>query len=87
MWSLAEQRRLDGLDEVIADVACYHVIRIDGLDLPIDIFHKPNEMDIDEFDSVWESSAILKGGLRLPSEIDLYRTMAIPSAIRFCEFP
>lgn len=76
VWSLAERRRLEALEEVTADISDYHVIRIGGLDLPLDIFRKPNEMEMDEFEAVWEGASALSSGLRLPNEIDLYRTKA-----------
>lgn len=75
-WSLAERRRLESTSDIMADVADYHVLRIGGLDLPLDIFRKPNELELDEFDSVWAASTELNSGIHLPSEIDLYRTKA-----------
>lgn len=76
VWSLAERRRLESLAEVVADISDYDVIRIGGLDLPLDIFRKPNELEMDEFEAVWAASSPLNSGLRLPHEADLYRTKA-----------
>lgn len=76
VWSLAERRRLDHIDEVVADISDYGVIRISGLDLPLDIFRKPNELELDEFNAVWVAASPLKSGVRLPHEMDLYRTKA-----------
>jgi hypothetical protein len=74
VWSLAERRRLDTTEEVAADIADYGVIRISGLHFPLDIFRKPNDFEMNEFEAVWEAAKPLKSGLRLPNEIDLYRT-------------
>lgn len=74
--SLAERRRLETFDEVLADISAYDVIRIGGLDLPLDIFRKPNELEMDEFEAVWAAASRLNSGLRLPHEADLYRTKA-----------
>jgi hypothetical protein len=74
VWSLAERRRLDLVEEVVGDVSDFGVIRISGLDLPLDIFRKPNELELDEFEAVWEAASPLKSGVRLPHEMDLYRT-------------
>ncbi|MDP1591176.1 MAG: hypothetical protein Q8M07_25705 [Prosthecobacter sp.] len=76
IWSLAERRRLDAFEEVVADISDYGVIRISGLDLPLDIFRKPNELELDEFEAVWAAAKPLNSGLRLPHEMDLYRTKA-----------
>ena len=76
VWSLAERRRLDRPEEIVADIDDFSVIRIGGMDMPLDIFRKPNELDMDEFDSVWAAASSMESGLRLPEETDLYRTKA-----------
>jgi len=76
VWSLAERRRLEAFEDIVADITDFHVVRIGGMDLPLDIFRKPNELEMDEFDAVWGSSSELNSGLRLPHEADLYRTKA-----------
>ena len=50
------------------------VFRINGLDRPIDIFRKPNELPIEEFESAWVRAKPLQDGTRLPDEIDLLMT-------------
>ena len=50
------------------------VFRINGLDRPIDIFRKPNELPIEEFESAWVRAKPLHDGTRLPDEIDLLMT-------------
>ncbi len=71
VWSLAKRRQLETAEDVTADISDLHVIRIGSLDLPLDIFRKPNEMETDEFEAVWTGSSALRSGLRLPNEIDL----------------
>ena len=59
------------LAEVIAEDG---VFRINGLDRPLDIFRKPNELPIEEFESAWLRAKPLRDGTRLPDEIDLLMT-------------
>lgn len=59
------------LAEVIASDG---VFRINGLDRPLDIFRKPNELPIEEFESAWVRAKPLHDGTRLPDEIDLLMT-------------
>lgn len=50
------------------------VIRINGLNRPLDIFRKPNEFEVEQFDEVWERASPLDDGTRLPDAIDLLVT-------------
>ena len=50
------------------------VVRVAGLDRPLDIFRNPNELDIDEFDDVWDRATPLADGTRLPDVIDILVT-------------
>ncbi len=59
------------LSIVIADDK---VIRVIGLDRPLDIFRDPNELDISEFDDVWNRATALDDGTRVPDVIDLLVT-------------
>lgn len=47
------------------------VVRIKGLDRPLDIFRNPNEIDMDSFDEVWARAQPLEDGTRLPDAVDL----------------
>lgn len=47
------------------------VVRITGVNQPMDIFRKPNQLEPEEFDEVWIRSVILEDGTRLPDPIDL----------------
>ena len=50
------------------------VIRLMGASQPLDIFRKPNELPIEEFESAWARAKPLQDGTRLPDEIDLLMT-------------
>lgn len=50
------------------------VIRVLGLDRPLDIFRDPNELDVSEFDDVWNRAVALEDGTRVPDVIDLLVT-------------
>ena len=50
------------------------VIRIMGAVHPLDLFRRPNEFEIDEFNEVWDRSKPLEDGTRLPDMIDLLVT-------------
>ena len=47
---------------------------MNGLTLPLDVFRRPNELEIENFEDIWPRARALKEGTRLPDEIDLYRT-------------
>lgn len=59
------------LSQVISDDK---VIRVIGLDRPLDIFRDPNELEISEFDEVWDRATALDDGTRVPDVIDLLVT-------------
>ena len=50
------------------------VIRISGLDRPLDIFRRPNEMEISGFEEVWNRATPQTDGTRLPDVVDLLVT-------------
>ena len=47
------------------------VIRVGGLERPLDIFRDPNQLSMDEFDEIWTRAQPLSDGTRLPDPIDL----------------
>ena len=49
-------------------------VRISGLDRPLDIFRRPNEMDVSGFEAVWERATPMTDGSRLPDVVDLLVT-------------
>jgi len=71
-WSLGDRRYLD-VDELAQEIETFGVVRVTGLDRDVDVFREPNELGLDDFDQVWtDFDRELAGGVRLPSEIDLY---------------
>ncbi len=47
------------------------VIRVDGLERPLDIFRDPNQLPAEDFDEIWDRAQPLDDGTRLPDPIDL----------------
>lgn len=47
------------------------VIRISGLERPLDIFREPNQIDVADFNDVWRRSQAMDDGTRLPDPVDL----------------
>ena len=50
------------------------VVRVMGASQPLDIFRDPNELEISEFDAVWNRATALDDGTRVPDAIDLLVT-------------
>ena len=51
-----------------------HMIRIQGLDCPLDVFRKPNEIEISEFDSICQRALPRVDGTLLPDPLDLIQS-------------
>lgn len=66
-------RQIFGTDiaEAADDVG---MVRILGLDCPLDVFRRPNEFPEDHFDEVYDRAAIHRYGTRLPDPLDLIIT-------------
>jgi hypothetical protein len=47
------------------------VVRIIGVNQPLDIFRDPNQLSMDEFDEIWTRAQPMSDGTRLPDPIDL----------------
>lgn len=75
LWSLAQKRRIEP-HEAAPEVENFGVLRVGGLNLPVDVFRKPNELEMSDFDRVWSSAKMLEEGFALPHELDLYVTKA-----------
>jgi len=58
---------LENLDEV-------GMVRVEGLDMPLDLFFRPNGLRVDEFERVWQDATLLSDGTKLPSLLDLLCT-------------
>jgi hypothetical protein len=50
------------------------MIRVLGMDCPVDIFRKPNEFPADSFDEVFARSTSIADGTKLPDPLDLIIT-------------
>lgn len=75
VWSLAERRQITP-KEIEPEVSEFGVVRVGGLGLPIDVFRRPNGIEVESFDAVWNQANTLEDGLGLPNELDLYLTKA-----------
>ena len=64
---------LTGAD-LVENVKEVGMIRITGLGVPLDLFRKPNQIEMDEFDAVWKRSKIQPDRVALPDPLDLLRT-------------
>jgi hypothetical protein len=64
-WTRIERPQLA---EVIARD---RVVRINGLERPLDIFREPNQLFVTDFDDVWRRSQPMDDGTRLPDPVDL----------------
>ncbi len=49
-------------------------VRLSGLDRPLDIFRRPNEMEVSDFEAVWNRATPQADGTRLPDVVDLLVT-------------
>ena len=74
-WSLAEQRELR-FEEIATESDKFGVLRVTGFDRDVDVFRRPNELEIERFDAVWTDAKPMEDGTRLPDEIDLFETKA-----------
>jgi hypothetical protein len=50
------------------------LVRILGLDCPLDVFRKPNETEIDHFDQIYARGHLAKDGTILPDPLDLIQS-------------
>lgn len=58
-------------DEMATVIERDGVIRINGLERPLDIFRDPNQLDMSHFDEIWQRAQPMDDGTRLPDPIDL----------------
>jgi len=50
------------------------MVRIQGLDCPLDVFRKPNEFEIDDFEAVCRRALLRADGTLLPDPLDLIQS-------------
>jgi hypothetical protein len=72
-WSIANRAPADR-ELAARDARDFGMIRVSGLDLPLDVLRRPNECTEADFDAFWRHSSPLADGTRLPDPIDLYLT-------------
>lgn len=61
-------------NSIVKIIARDNVIRIVGLDRPLDIFRIPHNLNIDDFKAIWDRSKMTLGTVRVLDEIDLLTT-------------
>ena len=74
-WSLAQRRELNA-QEIAGEIADFGVLRVSGFDRDIDVFRRPNELELEDFEMVWAAAKPMEDGTRLPSEPHLLVTKA-----------
>jgi hypothetical protein len=55
-------------------VVVLNMVRIHGLDCPLDVFRKPNEIEISDFDSICQRAVTRADGTLLPDPLDLIQS-------------
>jgi hypothetical protein len=58
-------------DELAAVIERDGVVRVNGLERPLDIFRDPNQLEMSHFDEIWQRARPMDDGTRLPDPIDL----------------
>ncbi|MES2982390.1 MAG: hypothetical protein V4727_08760 [Verrucomicrobiota bacterium] len=73
LHSLPGWKQITGFEiaEVADDIG---MIRVLGMDCPVDIFRKPNEFPADSFDEVFTRATSIADGTKLPDPLDLIIT-------------
>ena len=72
-FALSAQRIIDRSD-AINEINTFGVLRITGLDMPIDVFRKPNQCELEDFEEFWNRAESYPDGSRIPDPIDLMLT-------------
>jgi hypothetical protein len=68
-WRILES--LPELSEAAEDVG---MVRVLGLECPLDIFRRPNELEVEAFDAIWSRSTVTEDGVHLPDPLDLMQS-------------
>ena len=61
-------------DEIITAVMETGVIRVLGLDCPLDVFRVPNEIEAEDFDVMYSRGTVRSDGSMLPDPLDLLQS-------------
>jgi hypothetical protein len=78
-WRILES--LPELSEAAEDVG---MVRVLGLECPLDIFRRPNELEVEAFDAIWSRSTVTEDGVHLPDPLDLMQNRPILGPLRYC---
>jgi hypothetical protein len=70
LHTLPGWRRVSGVDTAVAADAV-GMVRVSGLDCPLDVFRRPNEFDVDSFEDVFSRCGKNADGTWLPDPLDL----------------
>lgn len=73
LWSLAERRYLEQ-DELTEAIAIDGVVRVSGLNADLDLFRKPNVLECEDFDAVWQHAQTWADEVRVMDAVDLILT-------------
>jgi hypothetical protein len=73
LHSLPGWKRITG-SEIAVAADQVGMIRVLGMDCPVDIFRKPNEFPTDSFDEVFTRATCIADGTKLPDPLDLIIT-------------
>jgi len=72
-YDLAGKRRIPA-ERLLEIVESSGVVRVVGLDMDLDVFRIPHNMDAEDFEGAWRRSLPCKGSYRLMDEVDLALT-------------
>ncbi len=75
LWSLAERRPLAEA-EIEEAIRLDGVLRVHGLSADLDLFRKPNGLELADFDAVWQQATTWADAVRVMDPIDLILTKA-----------
>jgi hypothetical protein len=73
LWSLGERRSLRE-HEIVETIRLDGVLRVQGLSADLDLFRKPNVLELEDFDAVWEQATCWTDEVRVMDPIDLILT-------------
>lgn len=74
-WSLAERRSF-APDELAEQIATDGVVRLTGLVADLDLFRKPNGLELEDFDAVWRQAEPWADGVRVMDPVHLILSKA-----------
>ena len=61
-------------EDLITNIESVGMVRILGLECPLDIFRVPNELASNDFQRIWTSGSVMDDGTHLPTAVELLAT-------------